>query len=1476
MAVELAGFELGDPVSELYGRHRRSQQPESRQVTAVLEAVADILRQESISPSPTAVFAAVMSSLEREDITGAPERASAMLTVLGTALEHAPTAPVLSRLPASMKVLLSLGRAAQDTPHALRGVIHCIGLLVATLRDAPSDAVVDEQWPHCAKAFGAVSHLCADGRPKVRKQAAASVAEALRALRGTPAADPAGRAFAAIAVKALRAPGKAARELQDMHGSAGAKAAEQRAQAAATEALHVLGALKLVLGEIAEPAAGEVAAAVTSLLDLAEPLLTQHACDALMTLFSPTGASAAAAAAAARAALVAGGGFGAKAPLTDSESDPAAAATAAAAIAPLAAAAAAEAARRPTLAVSLVRAHAAAVRRLHELDPANEGARAIPAACHELVKMLNSVHEGVAMEAAQCLNALVTRCVDANMVREGIKAMAAAKAAGRTAPARPPPVVGVANALKASLGFRYRAAWPVALPVVAAAFDRLGAASGAILGGCIEALGEMGAHAEGLACRGQLTLCIGAAVRALGPEQVLAVLPLRLEEGIDAEIQAKTEAGDDMDADEDDMDLGAGAGAELNAEGGNVAGAAGARLWLVPLLRQALRGARMSYFTEEMLPVARRLGGRAAQAKAAGRAFEAQRCAAAEGAIWSLLPAFCRWPEDAAESFSGLAPSLGSALSARADLRGPLTEALRRLIQQARAVMREDADAESDADDGEDEDEEDEDKVKEAAATAALLEDRPDWFTSEMAACQAAAVAKYSRNFLPILFNLFVAAPPERRGELSATVGCFAQVTDAASLGGFFRTVLRKLVKVTSDIEDAPDALTEGGDTRSARRCTFMDLSLAMVPGLDGAARDLVFKAARPAATEKDAAVQKRAYKLLAALMKPSVGQSGADGVTDWLANNRDAAEEALVEGSGSCAPAARRYRLRCVAAILPSLMEREAAKEAEAPSDADDGAAMSAQGSFAVLLGELIVATKEANARTRQQAFKLLVDIPRAMERRAGRSGGAGRISGGAGGGGGMLGAWLAAGDDDDAVDGALGAAAGADSDDDAMDAGGDARDEMGAGVRKFFMTVLAGVVGATPTMQSAAVMALARLLYEFSAALVSTVPELLPAVFALMEGGNREVVKASLGFIKVAAVRLPQAELAAQLPSLVPALLAPCDTEDGFNRFRSKVRVVVERLVKRCGWQAVEAVTPELHSALLQHMRREEIRNEKRRKASVAGSEFGGGRARTEAGRSARTGRKSAWNDAEVFSDDDEGTKFGGRGGKSIVGGGRGAYSMAPTSRREAGGGGPRSAAAAHALRAAGGARLPGSAAGDQTLDLLDDSAMRRHMLDQGGDGDDDEDDRRGYARGEGGRLVITEEREYAGKRKREDDDDDGRSVGARSNVSRRTAKTQGTMRSGKTARTTKTTRTTRSGKTARGENRHSADVYRAKKGARGDAQGKDRKLEPYAYWQLDPKLLNRRASKKAAAKDGLARVVRNAKQAGIHHGQKAKDFA
>ena len=407
--VELEGFETGDPVAELYERHLMSSSADSKHVTAVLEAVASILKAEGIKPSPTAVFAASLSSLERTDTEASPETSAAMLTVLGVALEHAPTGPVLSRLPHAMQVLLKTGRAAQEKPVALKGVVRCIGQLVAALRDAQDPGT--NEWPHCAKAFGAISNLCVDSRPKVRKQAAASVAEALRAVRGTSAAGPASRAFATVAVAIARAPVKAARELTNMHGASGAKAAEQRAQAAAQESLHLLVALKLILGELDGSSAGEVSGAVTGLLDLAEPLLTQHACDALVALFQPTGASATAAAAAAAAAAAGNTGFGvpgksAIGAAVGASSE--AAATAAAAIGPLSTAAQNESTRRPTLAVSLIRAHAAAVRRLHELDPADAGARALPLACHELVKMLNAVHEGVVMEAATCLASLVT------------------------------------------------------------------------------------------------------------------------------------------------------------------------------------------------------------------------------------------------------------------------------------------------------------------------------------------------------------------------------------------------------------------------------------------------------------------------------------------------------------------------------------------------------------------------------------------------------------------------------------------------------------------------------------------------------------------------------------------------------------------------------------------------------------------------------------------------------------------------------------------------------------------------------------------------------------------------------------------------------------------------------------------------------------------------------------------------------------
>jgi len=372
---------------------------------------------------------------------------------------------------------------------------------------------------------------------------------------------------------------------------------------------------------------------------------------------------------------------------------------------------------------------------------------------------------------------------------------------------------------------------------------------------------------------------------------------------------------------------------------------------------------------------------------------------------------------------------------------------------------------------------------------------------------------------------------------------------------------------------------------------------------------------------------------------------------------------------------------------------------------------------------------------------------------------------------------------------------------------------------------------------------------------------------VCALLEGKSREVVKACLGFVKVVVVRLPQQDLAAELPRLVPAILHW--SEDSKNRFKLKVRVVLERMCKRCGYEVVEAHVPREHLKLIAHIKREDARMEKKKKSSVAGSEHGGAK-------STRTARRSEWRDGDIFSDDEMDDSDHGRSRRSGRGGGGDAGTFAPASRR-GGGEGPRSAAAAAAKRATGGARLP--AAGDAPLDLLDDSAMRRSMLPQGErrrvkfEDDDDGD----YRIGADGKLMIVEESAGA-KRRREEDEENG-SEGGRSRWTSRTGKSRGgasaarTNATGRTARTSGTHNSQGVKRQRTTHERHSADLYKAKGKTTGDVYSKSTKLEPYAYWPLDPKLLNRRNSKKVAARAQLGGVVKSAKAAGILRGKKSK---
>lgn len=60
-----------------------------------------------------------------------------------------------------------------------------------------------------------------------------------------------------------------------------------------------------------------------------------------------------------------------------------------------------------------------------------------------------------------------------------------------------------------------------------------------------------------------------------------------------------------------------------------------------------------------------------------------------------------------------------------------------------------------------------------------------------------------------------------------------------------------------------------------------------------------------------------------------------------------------------------------------------------------------------------------------------------------------------------------------------------------------------------------------------------------------------------------------------------------------------------------------------------------------------------------------------------------------------------------------------------------------------------------------------------------------------------------------------------------------------------------------------------FKARKTAGGDTKGSS-KVEPYAYWPLDRKMLNKRSAKQATAAKGLSNIVQGAKK-GAAQGKK-----
>ncbi|KIK67172.1 hypothetical protein GYMLUDRAFT_37225 [Collybiopsis luxurians FD-317 M1] len=161
------------------------------------------------------------------------------------------------------------------------------------------------------------------------------------------------------------------------------------------------------------------------------------------------------------------------------------------------------------------------------------------------------------------------------------------------------------------------------------------------------------------------------------------------------------------------------------------------------------------------------------------------------------------------------------------------------------------------------------------------------------------------------------------------------------------------------------------------------------------------------------------------------------------------------------------------------------------------------------------------------------------------------------------------------------------------------DSNAETTATIDEYLTMLAGGLAGSTPHMISASVTAISRLVFEFKDSLSNTMKtELFTTMLVFLSSANREIVKSVLGYIKLAIHTYPVDLIQPHLKELVPVLLRW--SHDHKNHFKSKVRHIFERLLRRFSWEDVYSAAGEEESSkvLINIKKRKE--RAKRKKAS------------------------------------------------------------------------------------------------------------------------------------------------------------------------------------------------------------------------------------------------------------------------------------
>ncbi|XP_051504404.1 RRP12-like protein [Myxocyprinus asiaticus] len=491
------------------------------------------------------------------------------------------------------------------------------------------------------------------------------------------------------------------------------------------------------------------------------------------------------------------------------------------------------------------------------------------------------------------------------------------------------------------------------------------------------------------------------------------------------------------------------------------------RSWLIPVIRDHVKNTQLAYFTSYFFPLATKLKQTAEELEQSGQKLMAKVYQTLQLQIWTMLPGFCTKPTDLVASFKGIARSLGMALSERPDLRLCICQALRTLINKSCETEEEKAE-----------------------------------------------VNRFSKNFLPILFNIYSQQPTP--GEVACarmavldTIRVYLTVTDQKMVCTFLQKASERL---------------SSADSSEFTRLAVMDLIVAMAPFVDEASMTQTFELIKPFLESKDSGIQKKAYRVLEEMCGGE-----REPCKTFVLGNIMQLKGTLLDSLKTAASPAKRPRLKCLMHIVKQLNEEH-------------------QDFITALLPEVIVCTKEMSIGARKNAYLLLVEIGNAFVRFCGNQ----------------------------------------------KDA-----------ICEYLSHVYIGLTGSV-TMITCTVLALTRLVFHYKDSIdVSSLEQLLHNVCLLLTSRTRDIVKASLGFMKVLLFALDVKVLASHVTVIMEGI---SNMKDDMRRhLRMKLKSIYTKLIRTFGFELVKSMLPAEHYKVLVNIRKVEARSKRRKLLSKTDEDRG-----------------------------------------------------------------------------------------------------------------------------------------------------------------------------------------------------------------------------------------------------------------------------